>query len=164
MKKNNMLWLLLLLLVGCSNQGSKGGKENTLLNQDTLIVHEMMVVTDTIYIHDVMDDSCVSKQYYSAIYQIERGDNFEPSDDSDNYFYYRLVFSAEEEQNQLYVEKYEIVFDGIFDLKSRVLLRPSMLTHEMLYPNIAFVKWQSPQVVKLCLEDKAFLVNLDTIR
>ena len=65
---------------------------------------------------------------------------------------------------QVYLEMYEIVFDGILDLRKRILLSPDMLTQNVSHSEIEFVKWNSPKEVELRLKDKNYFVNLDTIK
>jgi len=156
MKNNCQILIMLLLLAGCSAKKEReSGSGNT---DSTGFKH--LALTDTVYVNN--EPEIVPEELYLSLDSIKTGSPF--TDKSDNYGLYRLLFTSSEETHGFYIEKIKIVGDGKAKLEKRFKIPPKVLGEENDFPDIVLIKWQSPEIIEINVNDKRIRLNITTMK
>jgi len=156
MKNNCLILLILLSLAGC---GTKKVRESGSGSTDSAgPVHSGL--KDTVYVQK--EPSIVPEDLYLNLDSIKSGAPF--TDRSDNYGYYRLLFSSSEETQSFHIEKIKIVFDGIVKLEKRFEIPPRVFGFENDFSHIVLIRWQAPEIIELIVDGKRMVLDITSLK
>jgi hypothetical protein len=112
--------------------------------------------------HINADSITILETLYLNLDSIKIGKPF--TDKNNNYGYYRLLFSSSEETQTVYVEKIDIIDDGIVKLKRRFNLT-SLFIEQDIYPFlIKFVGWKTPEIIEIIVNNTQIHLNLTSLK
>lgn len=124
-------------------------------HEDTVILH------DTIY----LDDSCIISDYlYLSINELYNGYSWSNNKDED--YFYRILFSSIEERKYVYIEQIQIVFDGKYKLIKRIEILPKLFGMEFyagmdfFTEEVKLIEWISPTKISLSIGTKKFILDI----
>lgn len=98
---------------------------------------------------------------YLTLDSIENGETFTGEDQE--YGYFRLLFSSSEETQSVFVEKINIVGDGLVQLEQRIKLTPQLVSGKYETTNFEYVGWETAVTIKIRVDDSLVDVNLNTV-
>jgi len=112
--------------------------------------------------HINADSITILETLYLNLDSIKIGKPF--TDKNNNYGYYRLLFSSSEETQTVYVEKIDIIDDGIVKLKRRFNLT-SLFIEQDIYPFlIKFVGWKTQEIIEIIVNNTQIHLNLTSLK
>ncbi|GAT63662.1 hypothetical protein [Paludibacter jiangxiensis] len=102
--------------------------------------------------------SSIMPDFYLYIDSMKTGEAF--TDKSDMYGYYRLLFVSSEEIRSFYVEKINIVGDGIVKLQNRYKIEDETFGININDSDFKFLQWKSPELIEVYSRGKKVVLNL----
>jgi hypothetical protein len=146
MKLTNMKIILLsifssLIMMSCS----ESKHHNHFINQTQL---QATTITK-------VDSSIVPEGIYLYMDSVKIGRSF--TNKSNKYGYYRLLFTSSEEMQTIYVEKLNIVGDGLVKLGERF-----DLSLKLFNGYVKSIHWVTPEIININLNDTIIHFNLST--
>ena len=154
--RNTCLILIILLAISCKN---KNGTNADSKNFDSARLSTLSL-KDTVYLRN--DSAIVPKDIYLNLDSIKTGSPY--TDKAGIYCYYRLLFTSSEETRSFYIEKIQIVGDGIVKLEKRFKIPLKTLGLDFDSPAIDFVKWQSPEIIEIKVNGKTVELNISKMK
>jgi hypothetical protein len=104
------------------------------------------------------NSSSIMPDFYLYIDSLKAGEAF--TDKSDMYGYYRLLFVSGEETRSFYVEKINIVGDGIVKLQNRYKIEEETFGININDSDFKFLQWKSPELIEVYSRGKKVVLNL----
>jgi hypothetical protein len=111
---------------------------------------------------EVKSRTVISDELYLSIDFISNGDSW--VNESENQFFYRLIFSSIEESKYIYLELIEIQEEGPLKFIKRESLNSNIFGSDYYeyYPEL--VKWYSSKDVELKINRKSFLLDVKEMK
>lgn len=154
--RNTCLILIILFTISCKN---KNGINAESKNIDSARISNISL-KDTVYLRN--DSAIVPKEIYLNLDSIKTGSPY--TDKTGIYGYYRLLFTSSEEIRSFYIEKIQIVGDGIVKLEKRFKIPMKTLGLDSDSPAIDLVKWQSPEIIEIKVDGKTVELNISKMK
>jgi len=147
-KKLFYLFLCVYLFVNCTSK------------ETTTFVNNKVIEKDTVYINT---GSPISDDLYFSINKISIGDYWEKNDESDCFYYYRLLLTSLEERHSIYVEEIKIIDDSKVEMVKRFEIKPDIFGEVYYSEPPDIVNWLSPTVVKLLINEKELDLDIKDV-
>ena len=104
-----------------------------------------------------VDSSIVPESIYLYLDSIKIGQPF--TSKNKKYGYYRLLFTSSEETQTIYVEKLNIVGNGLVKLEERF-----DLSSKISNSYVGDIHWFNPEIINISLNDTTIHFNLSTMK
>lgn len=150
MKTMCLIPFIMCIIIGCNNKQVDNNQ-----SQPSSVTN----LKDTVSVKT--DSTIIIENLYLNLDSIKIGDSF--IDKNENYGYYRLLFSSCEETQSVYVEKINIIDDGVVKLDKRFKLSSELFGNNIKTSSVEFVSWTTPEIIKIRLNEKLVKFNLTTM-
>jgi len=153
--------IYLILIISCVMISCKS--KNAFDKRQSIIDSTSILKTsskDTIYLKN--DSNIVPESIYLNLDSIKIGKPF--TDKANVYGYYRLLFSSSEETRSFYIEKINIVGDGIVKLEKRFKIPPQVLGLDSDFPSIDLIKWQAPDIIEISVNGQTMQLDISKMK
>lgn len=147
MRTMYFILFILCIILGCNSK--KVDNNQPQISSGGCINDTVCVKTDSVIILESL---------YLNLDSIKTGDTF--INKNEMYGYYRLLFSSSEETQSVYVEKINIIGDGVVKLEKRFRLSTQIFGDSFNTNSIEFVSWETPEIVKIRLDETLINFNL----
>ena len=156
MKNLYLILIILFSILACTNKNvSKNGQSIT---DSASFINSSL--KDTVFLKK--DLAIVPEDLYLNLDSIKIGEPF--TDKADKYGYYRLLFSTSEETHSFYIEKIQIIGDGVLKLNRRFKIPAEVLGLEHDSPNINLIRWQTPEIIEINVDGKRMKLNISKMK
>lgn len=109
-----------------------------------------------------VNEPIISNNLYLSLDSISNGESW--LENNDKQFFYRILLSSIEESKYVYVELIEILEEGSLQFIKRDEIVPEMFGFDYYSYSPEIIKWHSPSVIEMKINQMHYLFNLQTMK